>query len=403
MATQFPRFIRLSLIGILTLLIVLLLPNSAIYAANDTGSTTNWSQLGFNASHTFYNPKETTISTSNVSQLTMKWQNSVSGGTPVEVNNVLYTFSPSDGNEYAFNAISGQQVWSVHLEKPLQSYSVSSNAVITNTVYVSGEKALYALNASTGATIWKFGPKSYNQSDPVAANGVVYIHGFSHTHDLPELFALKAATGKVIRQYLGILETPTYINGILYADAIGKNQTGYASAIDAKTGAYLWQTSVPSGFAAPSVVNGMVYFSTGDSQCKSGIVFALNAQTGTIVWQQSIGQIKYCYTLNGPSVANNDVYASVATSSSTTFYAFNAMTGTQIWKSSTTASTPNRLVAANGVLYSLGSDLSAFNAGTGVQLSTISTQSTIDSSTAPTVVNGMIFVMFDSGLNAFGL
>ena len=52
----------------------------------------------------------------------------------------------------------------------------SSPAVANGVVYVGSEdNNVYALNASTGALLWKYATGSVVTSSPAVANGVVYV------------------------------------------------------------------------------------------------------------------------------------------------------------------------------------------------------------------------------------
>jgi polyvinyl alcohol dehydrogenase (cytochrome) len=83
-------------------------------------------------------------------------------------------------------------------------------------------------------------------------------------------------------------------------------RSGLWSALDAATGAILWQTAVPAprtGAMGPvTVANGVVY---AGSMARSGDnMFALDAAAGTILWRYPSGGS----VAAGPSVANGTVY-----------------------------------------------------------------------------------------------
>ena len=83
----------------------------------------------------------------------------------------------------------------------------------TSTVYVSGARYLYALNAATGALVWKteIGPPSlanpdayYNWSSPTVAGGHIYV-GLSSSCDHPlirgGIVELDQHTGQVLHTW----------------------------------------------------------------------------------------------------------------------------------------------------------------------------------------------------------
>ena len=70
----------------------------------------------------------------------------------------------------AFNANTGALLW-----QGVIGWS-STPAVANGVVYVgSGDGSVYALNADTGAFVWKYATGGSVESSPVVANGVVYV------------------------------------------------------------------------------------------------------------------------------------------------------------------------------------------------------------------------------------
>lgn len=413
MSTRLKWFLPLSLLALVAVVGMLLLPKSVTHAANTTTGTTNWAQPGFNAHHTYYNPGETTLSASNVSQLTMKWQAQINGSTPVVVNNVLYTLSFTDGKVYAFKATSGKQLWSVYVGWNRQPYYGLHGLIVKvdTMLYVSAGQALYALNPTTGATIWTAAPSGtygYSPNELTVANGqVFFLPGSSST-----LFALNAQTGATLwtagNDLMSILESPSYNNGILYTVGYdSNNESGRAMALSAKTGTIIWQTLIPSYIDSsfpPSIVNGTMYVvastQLGNGLCDQADVFALNAATGKFLWSTSRGLLNGCQ-ITATTVANNTVYVGSFDGGNTNtgfITALNATTGTQVWSSAITAPAATPAVA-NGVLYVGGGALYALDATTGKLIWSGRSQP----SDSPVVVNGKVYAIVESSLMAFGL
>jgi serine/threonine-protein kinase len=91
-------------------------------------------------------------------------------------------------------------------------------------------------------------------------------------------------------------------------------------ALDAHTGALLWQQPTDSGaYGSPAVVNGIVYNGSG-----AGTLYALNARTGSVIWKKTVGS-----AINGsPAVLDKLVYVSSFNGSNQfTLYALNVLTG----------------------------------------------------------------------------
>jgi len=72
-------------------------------------------------------------------------------------------------------------------------YVYSSPAVANGVVYVgSTDNNIYALNAGTGALLWKYTTGAV-QSSPAVANGVVYVASEDYN-----VYALNASTGALL-------------------------------------------------------------------------------------------------------------------------------------------------------------------------------------------------------------
>lgn len=158
------------------------------------------------------------LSTTNAQNLTLKWKyltgGSVATSTSI-VGDTAYVGS-WDGSEYAINATTGALVWKTYLGQastpncdPQQIGITSSATVVNGTVYVGGGGPYwYALNASTGAVLWKIftGPippngGRYNWSSPLISNGAAYI-GIASVCDAPlvqgKLLKIDLTTHKVV-------------------------------------------------------------------------------------------------------------------------------------------------------------------------------------------------------------
>jgi polyvinyl alcohol dehydrogenase (cytochrome) len=111
--------------------------------------------------------------------------------SPTVVAGRVYVGAES-GGFYALDESTGAVVWSRQLDTtpggPCPVRGISSTAAVlpdpvtgTSTVYVSGARYLYALNAATGAVAWKTELGSpgvstyYNWSSPTVAGGHVYV------------------------------------------------------------------------------------------------------------------------------------------------------------------------------------------------------------------------------------
>ena len=159
--------------------------------------------------------RDTTLSPLNAHQLALKWS-FVAGGpiasSPTVVGGTVYVGS-WDGYEYALNAATGALVWKTFLGQTTapcypQLAGVSSAADVENgVVYVGGgDSNWYALDAATGAILWKVfvGDNSrgwYNWASPLIYNGYAYI-GTASVGDCPlvpgQLLQVNLSTHQIV-------------------------------------------------------------------------------------------------------------------------------------------------------------------------------------------------------------
>jgi outer membrane protein assembly factor BamB len=72
---------------------------------------------------------------------------------------------------FAVDAATGTQRWTA----PLEDRVLSAPAIANGVVYAHSEVAIYALDAATGARLWRFvTPKGVQYSSPTIANGLLY-------------------------------------------------------------------------------------------------------------------------------------------------------------------------------------------------------------------------------------
>jgi outer membrane protein assembly factor BamB len=138
-------------------------------------------------------------------------------------------------------------------------------------------------NVSTGKLLWKvLLGKSFDASWPTVVNGTVYV-GTGLDHGL--FFALNAKTGAVIWKFRpgGVFNSPVVLDGRVY---FGAND-GDVYALDATTGSLVWKfpTGNLSSLLNPAVANGHVYITAG--RPTGDTLYALKASDGSFAWSFS--------------------------------------------------------------------------------------------------------------------
>lgn len=189
------------------------------------------------------------------------WTSAISGAdysVPAVANNAVFAGS-YDGNVYAVNAATGATLWQTQIGHNPFVGSVANNIVYVGTTNYPSD-ALYALNASTGAVLWQF-----NSAGPIGATavatGLVYV---ATGPDDGNLYALNASTGTLVWKFAlggGYVNVQSYLavaNGVVYFSSSGVGENTDLYAVDAKTGAYLWD--YPNfDTITPVVADGKVY------------------------------------------------------------------------------------------------------------------------------------------------
>ncbi|OGV95553.1 hypothetical protein A2W24_06675, partial [Microgenomates group bacterium RBG_16_45_19] len=158
---------------------------------------------------------------------------------------------------------------------------------VDGTLYLSTSKGLLALNAATGALLWRYDTELPLGHSPTVVNRVVYIGGYDK-----KMRALNAATGSLIWQSTeaqAAFETsPVVANNTVYEG----NRDGYLYAYSATNGSLSWRYP-PSGQdpLTGSISQAITY----DQSTPHTLYFAANnmyayavyADTGTLRWKST--------------------------------------------------------------------------------------------------------------------
>jgi outer membrane protein assembly factor BamB len=311
--------------------------------------------------------------------------------SPDVANGIVYVGSATDGNVYALNMTTGVTVWQFKTGNAVYS----SPAVANGIVYVgSSDDDVYALNATTSAVtnrlVWKYPTGGGVESSPAIANGVVYVGS-----DDNRTYALNATTGALVWEYTtgyDVRSSPAVANGVVYVGSWDRNVYALNATTTAVTNRLVWKyTTGWTVDSSPAVANGIVYVGSDDDK-----VYAINATTGKQVWNYTTGFDVY----SSPAVANGIVYVG---SDDDNVYALITTTGTLVWKYTTGGYVESSPAVANGTVY-VGSDdnnIYALNAATGALVWKYKTSSAVYS--PPAVASGSVYVGgWDGNVYAFG-
>jgi outer membrane protein assembly factor BamB len=198
-------------------------------------------------------------------------------GSPLVINNTILAPN-ADDSLYALD-LNGNKLWSFATKGPLWSQPVSDG---NNIYFTSLDHNLYALQLSNGSQLWKtdMGAAVLN-SPTLSSDGVLYVGTLAK-----EMIAVDASSGKILKRYKtdGELWSSPVLNGsaLNFGD-----RTGSVYALDAKTMAPLWKTSLGEGGAI--YATGVVF---GD-----GVVFV--TENGQVISFGAKGEKLWTRTING--------------------------------------------------------------------------------------------------------
>jgi len=324
---------------------------AALAVASPGFAQTNWLQTYLGATHESYNAKETTISTSNVANLQSPWGTGVAGGVTAFALDAgtIYAQGQGEGgndpNLAAIDAANGTTLWTI---------TTGNNGIgLNNTIATDGAHVFAgcSVTPANGHGNTSGGVCAYDEN-----NGKLKWRYFNACNCLPES---------------AVIAPLVYANGVVYFGYGygGAGGSEYLVAADAKTGAVLWTfgtgTSNTMGSAAPTVGNGMVYFTcggmVGGSNGFSGVCAVSLSGPHDLVWSTNFGTGTMGLTLGGDVLYVNG-------GSAGEFAALNATNGTPIWTTEGNSSQFPVSLASN-IVYATGSDgyVHALHALTGVE------------------------------------
>ncbi len=294
---------------------------------------TDWSMFHGNAQHT--GEAKDTLAAGLSLDWTYRTPGTILTSSPAISNGVVYigTRDESGNEHHAIHAVdleTGKKRWEVKADAQVQA----SPAVADGIVYASSIRGtLYAMNAETGEVIWEKTvgkdevQRAWMYYSPTVVDGVVY-QAYS-TGSGGKMMALDARTGAEIWNVPlaggWIVEsTPVVQDGKIYVGGDG----GWLISLDASTGKELWRKKPAGGWmhSMPSISDGRIYMGYG-----GGLLVTLDAATGKELWRYKSPDSSYIAggtTGSSPAVAAGVVYMGFPDGN---VAAFDAATGTKKW------------------------------------------------------------------------
>lgn len=417
------------------------------------GATQQWPMYLRDLAHSSFVPGEKQLDKSGISNLQRTWQLSLAANlaaAPTFSKGILY-FGDWGGYFHAVNAQTGTQLWQTFVGKspnPSEPFcdpgiGVSSQAtVLGTTVYVGGgDSAVYALDLTTGAQLWRLpladpATGSYIWSSIVPYNNALYV-GLASQDDCPVI------RGAVVRidpqkpdqpliRYLmaegasgaGVWSTPaidqatntlfvTTGNGDDPQDVSIGNYTEAALSLDAGTlevqSYYLLpeaesEVDVDWGSSATLFTSGGISMIAATG--KDGMLYALERPSLRLAWETYLAvgcsdPTLGCGSVSTPAYDGTTLFVGAGVrdpngDSSGSVYAIRPADGSVIWVRDTAGTVIAPVTVSNGLLFvSTTEGLEIYHAATGQILWDDRKRGPIYSQ--PVVVDGTIYSTYVSG------
>lgn len=177
-------------------------------------------------------------------------------------------------------------------------------SVVRGIVYAeSDDQFAYALNAKTGALIWRTSPVGNTlMGNPLVSGGTVYLSAGSVGFNFSNVAKFKR-TGQAIRG-----------GGVSFSGIY---------ALDRHTGHLKWHFATRGeAMPTPAIDGHSLYFATG-----AGNIYALDVRTGKAIWKKAVGGMA---NMSAPAVVGGVVYVSMSVKPY--LYALDGATGKILWK-----------------------------------------------------------------------
>jgi outer membrane protein assembly factor BamB len=350
---------RLMIRGVLTAIGLLVMSGVTPAHAEAPG---DWPQFMQTSSHQGWNRTESILNPSNVSGLQPVWTYAANSTVSSPVIADGAAFAVSGGTVISFEAMTGTVRWTFHPNG--QIVGISEPTIDDDVLYFSADLAnlpfqrckgrVFALNPSTGATLWKTNSGCNRGLSITAADGALFLTSGN------SLVSMDGRSGAVLWTFPtanNIDSSPTVSGGLVFSNT----EDGNLYALDEATGAEVWRFPIGGGNSSADVTDGRVFIGSSD-----GNLYSLDEETGALQWSTRVGD----YVYSTPAVAAGTLYVG---SPDGYVIALAAATGTKRWAVPT--GTVNVGVSAspavaNGLVY-VGADtgvLYALDASSGAEL-----------------------------------
>jgi outer membrane protein assembly factor BamB len=256
-----------------------------------------------------------------------KVSSSVSTSACGESGRVYFAWDNFKDNFYALDLHPKHVLW----KKKIGVVSASPLLWGSRIFVGSGEGTLWALDKTTGQTVWQFGVQNSIFSTPACLEDS-QIGGEDSASLNPDekmicfgsiggyLYALKSHSGELIWKFQakgGIYSSPAADNGMILFGSVDSN----LYALNSKDGSLVWKFKTAAAiYSSPAVTDSLVYIGSND-YC----MYAVNLTNGDLVWKFKTEGLVH----SSPIAIGDKLFFG---SFDGNFYVLNRFTGELLWK-----------------------------------------------------------------------
>ncbi|MEV6597588.1 PQQ-binding-like beta-propeller repeat protein [Actinoplanes sp. NPDC051346] len=305
----------------------------------------NWTQDGYGAGHTFYNPGESVINSGTVKKLKTRWTVTPKAAVdscplnpvaPIVSGGRMFILEPDGNGVGAYDTTTGKKLWSY-----FAGYVEATGLAVSGDTVVVTDVACYSnsnydsnvvgLDAATGAERWS-SLTAWTTDTVVVDQGTVAVSGYCGTCDDADhgVEAFRISDGE------SLWSRPNAVLAGPVADAgrvlLARTTSNLTEAVSIKTGLNHWGTGLRYAASAADPARDQFYLSGSPG------LRAIAAATGKTLWtvKNEAGEL---------ATDGRRVYVA----SAGRFNAYDTKSGKLLWTRA--LKTPGNPVRAGGLLY----------------------------------------------------
>lgn len=341
--------------------------------------------------------------------LSRAWKTSIGQGStdeipltasPIVVDGLVFTLN-TDAELRAYGIENGKEIWEREINKPDEDDLVIGGGIAYSggrLFATNGYNEVLAISPKDGKIIWRKDLPAPARAAPTIVDGRVFVTTLDN-----KLLALSTENGANLWEYLGIAETA----GLVGAASPAANRdivipvfsSGEINAIRAANGSVAWSDNISNARqlgglgtisdikALPVIDKGLVV-----AISFSGRMVAIDERTGTRIWQREISGSQT------PWMAGNHIFV---ISAENKLIALGRETGTIRWVTDLPAL--SKATTFTGPVLAGGRLIATSNDGQMVEVSAENgaiirqSETGIETSVAPIIANGTLFILGDNG------